>query len=364
MNPTAVDFTKNPMLVYWETTRACALSCRHCRASAMPDAHPNQLTHEEGLRLLDNIAAFGEPSPHLVLTGGDPLERPRLFELIAYAREKGIKVSITPAATTKLTKEILQQLKDAGIDSVAYSLDGSTAEKHDSIRRVPGCYDRTIQAAHWAGEVGLPLQINTLVSDETCDDLPATYELMHSFPLMRWSLFFLIAVGRGAELQEMAPERGEALMNWVYDLAKVSPFQIKTTEAPAYRRVAHDRMVEAGMSPSDMRRTSVHRGYGIRDGNGIVFVSHEGDVYPSGFLPIKAGSVRMQSLVDIYRSSKVFLNVRDVNNFDGKCGYCEFRKICGGSRARAFAHTGNPAGSDPFCAYQPKVETRELVGAR
>lgn len=363
MNPTAIDFTKNPMLVYWETTRACALSCRHCRASAMPDAHPNQLTHAEGLRLLDAIASFGRPSPHLVLTGGDPLERSRLFELIAYARERGVRVSITPAATSKLTKEILTQLKEAGIDSIAFSLDGSTAERHDSIRQVPGTFERTIQAAKWVGELGIPLQINTLVSEETWEDLPAVYELMHTFPLMRWSLFFLIAVGRGAQLNEMAPEKGEELMTWIHGLAQRAPFQIKTTEAPSYRRVSHELMLASGMSAEEMRGTSVHGGYGIRDGNGIVFVSHEGDVYPSGFLPVKAGNVRLESLVDIYRHSKVFLNVRDVNNFDGKCGRCEFRRICGGSRARAFAHTGNPAGSDPFCAYQPKVDAgKELVG--
>ncbi|MBS1717574.1 MAG: TIGR04053 family radical SAM/SPASM domain-containing protein [Armatimonadetes bacterium] len=363
MNPTAIDFSKNPMLVYWETTRACALSCRHCRASAMPTPHPEELTHEEGLRLLDQIASFGEPSPHLVLTGGDPLERPRLFELIAYARKLDIKVSITPAATSKLTREILAQLKEAGVDSIALSLDGPTAEIHDSIRQVPGCFEKTMQAARWAGEVGLPLQINTLVSEETSENLPAVYELLHGFPLMRWSLFFLIAIGRGAELNEMDPVHGEKLMNWIYDLAQKSPFQIKTTEAPSYRRVAHERMLAAGMSAQEMRHTSVHRGYGIRDGNGIVFVSHMGDVYPSGFLPLKAGNVRLQDLPTIYRTSKVFLNVRDVNNFEGKCGECEFRKICGGSRARAFAHTGNPAGSDPFCSYQPKAANRELIGA-
>ena len=362
MNPTNFDFTKTPMIVYWETTRACALSCRHCRASAMPEAHPNQLTHNEGFRLLDQIASFGSPLPHLVLTGGDPLERPDLFEIIAYAGQLGIKVSITPAATPKLTKEMLTKLKDAGIDSVAFSLDGSNAEIHDSIRRVPGCFDRTVQGAKWAGELGIPLQINTLVSEETCGDLPEVYKLMHEFPLMRWSLFFLIAIGRGAELNEMSPKAGEELMLWIHDLAQKAPFQIKTTEAPSYRRVAHELMVRAGLSAKEMSHTSVHRGYGIRDGNGIVFVSHEGYVYPSGFLPLVAGNIRLQSLPAIYRDSQVFLNVRDVNGFEGKCGLCEYRKICGGSRARAFAHTGNPAASDPFCPYEPKTESLLMAG--
>lgn len=321
----------------------------------MPDPHPNQLTHAEGVTLIRQIASFGEPLPHLVLTGGDPLERPHLLELIQLGVSLGLKVSITPAATPKLTPERLQELKWAGIDSIALSLDGSTADRHDSIRQVPGCYDRTIQAAKWAGELGIPLQINTLVSRETKDDLPAIYNLMHTFPLMRWSLFFLIAIGRGAELSEMDPADGEDLMKWIYDLSRVSPFQIKTTEAPSYRRVAHDRMIAEGMSGEKMRATSVHRGYGIRDGNGIVFVSHIGEVYPSGFLPLCAGNVRLTPLPSLYRSSQVFVNVRDVESFDGKCGYCEFGKICGGSRARAYAHTGSPTASDPFCGYEPKL---------
>jgi len=362
MNPVQIDFARNPMLVYWETTRACALSCRHCRACAMPFSDPRQLTHEEGLKLLREIKEFGNPTPHLVLTGGDPLERPRLLEVIDYAVELGIKVSMTPAATDKLSLDVFKQLKAHGVDSVALSLDGHTAEKHDGIRRVPGCFDITMQAAKWAGEAGLPLQINTLVTKETAPDLPEVYKLLHSFPLMRWSLFFLIAVGRGAELNEMEPEKGEELMRWVHDLVGKSPFQIKTTEAPSYRRVSHELMHEAGMTAADIRNTSVHRGYGIRDGNGIVFVSHIGEVYPSGFLPIVAGNVRMEPLWKIYRDSKVFAAVRDVNNFEGKCGYCEFRKICGGSRARAYVHTGNPTASDPFCPYQP-VRPRELVGA-
>ena len=343
------------MLVYWETTQACPLACRHCRACAMPSAHPLQLGFEEGEKLLSDVASFGEPSPHLVLTGGDPLQRDRLFDLIAVAREKGIKVSITPAASPSLTKETFIKLKEAGIDSLALSLDGSTAALHDDIRQVPGTFEITMKAAKWAGEVGLPLQINTLVTDETAEDLDAIYELVHSFPLMRWSLFFLIAVGRGQQLNELAPNKAEELMHWIQELVPHAPFQIKTTEAPSYRRVAAETMKAKGMSSMEIRCTSVHAGYGIRDGNGIVFVSHLGQVYPSGFLPLEAGNIRTQSLKDIYQNSEVFHQVRDVDHFEGKCGHCEYRRICGGSRARAYAHTGNPAGSDPICAYEPAL---------
>jgi AdoMet-dependent heme synthase len=361
-NPTLDGYSTNPLLVYWETTRACALSCRHCRASAMPTSHPLELSAAEGLKFLEDVASFGQPMPHLVLTGGDPLRRTDIFELIAKARELGIDVSITPAAGPDLTREMVFRLRDAGIDSIALSLDASTAGAHDSIRQVPGCYAKTMEAARWCGEAGIPLQINTLLSSETAADLPAVYELLHDFPVMRWSLFFLISVGRGKQLEEVTPERAEEIMGWVYDLSKKSPFQIKTTEAPSYRRVAKDRIKADGLSPEEMRKSSVHRGFGIRDGNGITFVSHLGDVYPSGFLPLKAGNVRLQSLVNIYRNSEVFMRVRDVNRFEGKCGLCEYRKICGGSRARAFAHTGNPAGSDPLCLYQPKKLEVALAG--
>jgi radical SAM protein len=319
----------------------------------MPMPHPLQLSYAAGERLLSDIASFGPPLPHLVLTGGDPLKRDRLFDLIASAVNKGLKVSITPAASPSLTKETFEQLKAAGIDSIALSLDGSTADRHDDIRQVPGTFDITLKAAKWAGEVGLPLQINTLVTDETASDLPAVFELVHSFPLMRWSLFFLIAVGRGQQLNELEPERAEALMHWVQKLVPRAPFQIKTTEAPSYRRVASETMKAQGMQAEDVRKTSVHAGYGIRDGNGIVFVSHLGQVYPSGFLPLEAGNVRQKSLKEIYQNSEVMRKVRDVDCFDGKCGRCEFRRICGGSRARAYAHTGNAAGSDPICAYEP-----------
>jgi radical SAM protein len=327
----------------------------------MPMSHPLQLTNAEGKRLLENVASFGEVKPHVVLTGGDPLQRTDLFEMIRYARELGIGVSITPSATPRLTREAVFALRDAGIDSIALSLDGSTVEKHDAIRQVPGTYDRTLEAARWAAEAGLPLQINTLLAEETADDLPAIYELLHGFPVMRWSLFFLISVGRGKQLNEVGPQQGEEIMNWVHDLAQIAPFQIKTTEAPSYRRISKKRMEEAGMTPEQMRRTSVHAGYGIRDGNGIVFVSHIGQVYPSGFLPLQAGNVRKNNLVEIYRNSPVMQSVRDVQNFEGKCGRCEFRKICGGSRARAFAHTGNAAGSDPLCPYEPPAKNTKEV---
>lgn len=350
------DYSRNPMLVYWEMTQACGLACRHCRAEAVSTAHPDELTYEEGKNLLHQIAAFDKPSPHLVFTGGDPLRRADLFDLIDEARALGINVSITPSATADLTIEVLAKLKAHGIDSFGLSLDGSTAARHEAVRGVEGCFDWTIAAAKAAATLGVPIQINTLVSQETVDDLPAVYELLKKeFPVMRWSLFFLIEVGRGKVLQPISSERGEELMNWIYDLSRTAPFAVATTEAPSYRRVALNRMREASMAAAEIERTPVYRGFGIRDGHGIMFISNQGDICPAGFLPLAIGNVRHDQLVDVYRNAPMFQALHTPNGFKGKCGRCEYRALCGGSRARAFAATGDPLASDPFCHYEPAL---------
>ena len=227
------DYSRNPMLVYWEMTQACGLACRHCRAEAVSTPHPDELTYEEGKNLLRQIAAFDKPTPHLVFTGGDPLRRTDLFPLLDYARSLGINVSITPSATSDLTIDVMAKLKDHGIDSFGLSLDGSNAARHEAVRGVEGCFDWTIAAAKAAASLGVPIQINTLVAEETVDDIPAIYELLKTFPVMRWSLFFLIEVGRGKVLQPISSERGEQLMNWIYDQSKIAPFAVATTEAPS-----------------------------------------------------------------------------------------------------------------------------------
>jgi radical SAM protein len=347
------DYSRNPMLVYWEMTQACALACRHCRAEAVNTAAPDELNHVQSMDLLQQVAAF-DTKPHLILTGGDPLRRADLYEIIDEARRLDLTVSVTPAATVELTVEVLEKLKAHGIDSLGLSLDGSSAVRHEAIRGVEGCYDWTVNAIRNAAQVGFPIQVNTLVSEETADDLPAIYELLKSHNIMRWSLFYLIAVGRGKELQPVSPERGEDLMHWTYDLTHEAPFAIKTTEAPSYRRVALNHMREEGRTGAEIERTPVYRGFGIRDGHGIMFVSNSGDVYPAGFLPLATGNVKTSKLVDIYRDSPVFRSLHDPSTFRGKCGVCEYRTLCGGSRARAFAYTGDPLASDPFCAYEPR----------
>ena len=352
MNPRRYDFSRNPMLVYWEMTQACTLACRHCRAEAMPSGHPLELTPVESLGLLSQITKFGDPLPHLILTGGDPLSRKDLFRVIATARALGLQVSITPSATPALTADALGLLQSHGIQSLGLSLDGSNAARHDAIRAIPGCFDRTLQVAAEAGRLRLPIQVNTLVAQETADDLPAIYELLKTFPVMRWSLFFLISVGRGRALQEVSPEHAEEIMNWVLDLVPEAPFAVKTTEAPSYRRLALNRMRTCGKTAAEIKQSSVYQGFQIRDGHGIVFVSSQGDIYPSGFLPVRCGNVRTNSLVDVYRQSSLFQALHTPEQFRGRCGECEFSYVCGGSRARAFARTGDGLESDPLCLYQ------------
>ena len=354
-------YLRAPLLAYWEMTRACDLACRHCRAEAIRDRDRNELTTAEGRRLLEKIAEFGAPRPHVVMTGGDPMKRPDLFAMVAHARALGLSVSVVPSSTQVLSQEVFQGLKDAGVESIALSLDGSTALKHDGLRGVPGCFTRTLDAAWDALDAGLRLQINSLVTAETLSDLPAIYALVSRLPLMRWKLFALIPVGRGKSLSEMSPEECDGLHDWLYGISRTAPFPVATTEAPHFRRMALMRMRRQGMPLRAIMRTPLGRGFGVRDGNGILFVSYAGDVYPSGFLPLKAGNVRADDLLEIYRTSETFVRLRDSSGFGGKCGRCEFRNICGGSRARAYATTGDPLASDPLCLYEPKAPGAPLA---
>lgn len=311
------------------------------------------MSFEEGVALLKQIGDFGDPLPQLILTGGDPLNRADLYELIDEARRLGIGVSITPAASPSLTREVLVRLQQHGVEGLGLSLDGSTPDRHDSIRGVPGTFDRTMQAIRWAQELEMPLQVNTLVAAETAAEVPAIYELLKPFAVSRWSLFFLISVGRGKVLQPLSAEEGEGLMSWIHETSLVSPFTVATTEAPSYRRVALERMRAAGLTGDQIKRSSAYRGFGIRDGNGIMFVSHTGDICPAGFLPLVAGNVRRDRVADVYRNADVFQSLHDPSQFEGRCGVCEYHAICGGSRARAFGATGNPLAEDPFCTYEP-----------
>jgi AdoMet-dependent heme synthase len=356
--PNGFVFDKAPWLVYWEVTRACNLACRHCRADAQCYRHPDELDFAEGTELLWAIRRFGDPPPHLVITGGDPLKRPDLFQLIVEARRIGIPVSLAPSVTDLMDESLFPLLRALGVSAVSLSLDGASAEVHDGIRGVPGCFDRTLTMAKAAVDSGLALQINTLVTAGTRSDLEPLSHLMEQLDITRWSLFFLIPVGRGGTLAQLSPDESESLMEWLAEQIPTLPFQVKTTEAPHWRRVLIQRLRDQGWSMSQIRKLPMARGFGVRDGNGIMFVSHTGEIYPSGFLPLSAGNVRDDDLVNVYREGSVFQRLRNPDGFNGKCGRCEYRWICGGSRARAYAASGDALQEDPLCPYQPRVLQR------
>ncbi len=342
--PPDLVYADAPARVYWEITRACALACRHCRAEATASADPDELDHGAGLALLRQLATV-DPKPHVVLTGGDPLERADVFDLIAEGREVGLHMSVSPAATPRLTGEVIGRLKAAGVEAISLSIDGSTAAKHDEIRKVPGTFERTLVAAARAREVGLAFQVNTLVSAETLGDMPDIDGLVRRLFAARWSLFFLVTVGRGAVLRPIDAAAAEELLVWLADRARIRPGPVvTTTEAPFFRRVV------ASRGTADPARGHAA---GIRDGNGVMFIGHDGQVSPSGFLPVSAGNVKTEHPLTIYRDSAMFRALRDVDGFRGRCGRCEFRAACGGSRARAWTATGDMLGEDPLCAFQP-----------
>ncbi len=356
----AINFDEAPFLVIWEVTQACDLSCKHCRAAAQPLRSPEELSTEEGKLLIDQIADLHVPI--FVMTGGDPIKRPDIFELIRYATENGVHAALTPSATPLLTREVIGKLKEAGLARLAVSLDGSTAEIHDNFRQLPGAYDKTLKAIEWANEVGLPVQIHTTASRHNLADLDHLGTLLHELDIVMWSVFFLVPVGRGQKSDLLTGEEFEQVFEKLYKLSKEVKFQIKTTEGMHYRRyVLQQHVAELerekasnGRETPAQFRTQQWATRRVNDGRGFVFVSHTGNVYPSGFLPLVGGSIRQQSLKDIYRDSPVFRTLRDLKQLHGKCGACEFKEICGGSRARAFALTGDLLAEEPCCTYQPK----------
>ena len=384
----AIDYDDAPFLAIWEVTQSCDLACKHCRAAAQPIAHPDQLNHEEAKNLIDQIAEMHIPI--FVFTGGDPLKRPDVYDLIRYAASRDVKVALTPSATPLLTRDAIQKLKQAGLVRLGISLDGSTPDIHDNFRGLPGAWARTIQAIEWAGEAGVPIQVHTTISRHNAHDLDNLCSLFEKLNIVMWNVFFLVPVGRGQLDDLLSGEDFERVFAKIYELSQRANFQIKTTEAMHYRRYLLQHNLEErrmghghGSRPTNHEsritnhesRTTNHgsqpydpgaptadpatrnRSWATRrvnDGKGFMFISHTGNVYPSGFLPIHAGNVRETPLAEIYRNAPIFKALRDTGQLEGKCGACEFKEICGGSRARAYALTGDPLAQEPCCIYQPR----------
>ncbi len=365
MNPLIdpINFDERPFIAIWEVTQACDLACVHCRASAQPDLNPFELSTAEGKELIDQISALQVPV--FVLTGGDPIKRPDLFELISHARNVGVRVSLTPSATPLLTRDIIFRLKETGLARLAVSMDGSIAETHDAFRGMSGSFARTLDAIGWANEVGLPVQINTTFSRRNIAEIDDIVQLVERLKITLWSAFFLVPTGRGTLDDLLSGEEFEQVFEKLYQLSKTANFDLKTTEAQHYRRYVLQQRVrerKAGIAESTTQQPaldSIGRApRGLNDGRGFVFISHTGEVFPSGFLPKSAGNIRRQTLATLYCDSRVFRNLRDTSLLEGKCGACEFKEICGGSRSRAFALTGDPLAEEPCCSYVPKGYTK------
>lgn len=342
-HPGGRDYGETPLIVTWEVTQACDLECDHCRADAQPDRAPAELTTEQGKSLIDSVAQFGHPSPVFVVSGGDPLKRPDLFELVSYATDLGIPTAATPAPTENLTQSTIERFAGAGVKRIALSLDGASAAAHDAFRGEEGSFETIVRAARQATEAGLGVQINTTVTANTVDDLPAIADLVEDLGAAMWEVFFLVPIGRGEQLEQISPGRSVEVMEWLYRRQRDAPYRVITVEAPHYRRVADT--VEREDSGRGVRVGST------RAGEGFVFVSYDGEVYPSGFLPESGGNVTERSLVDIYRESELFRTIRDTDRLRGSCRTCEYRALCGGSRSRAHAVTGSPYASDPLCPW-------------
>jgi radical SAM protein len=355
-------YARAPFIVIWETTRACALACVHCRAEAIPHRDPRELSTDEGRALIDTVRRFGEPPPLLVFTGGDPLRRPDIVDLVRHATARGLTASLTPSATGRVSHERLQALRDAGLARLAVSLDGATAEVHDAFRGVRGSHRQTLRILERARALGIPLQINTTVSRRTVGELPALVREVEDCGVALWALFFLIPVGRAGADQALDAGAIEDVLEWAAGLAARVPFAIKTTEAPHFQRVRARR--DGARRPHlPAHSDPVGRApRAVTDGNGFVFVDHVGNICPSGFLPLPAGNVRTADLVDVYRNDPLFRALRDPDMLAGRCGVCEYRDRCGGSRARAYAATGDPLGEDPGCAWLPGSMAPAVAG--
>ncbi len=369
------SFEDKPILVFWETTKACLLACKHCRAKAITTPLPGELSTEEGYKLIDMVAAFGSPPPLLVLTGGDPLMRKDIWDLISYAKSKGLRVAVAPAVTKLLNETTVSRMAEEGVNAISISLDSGVPEVHDGIRGVKGTWEQTVKAIRLIIDYGIRVQVNTLISRETIPTLPETIKLLLDLEVPVMEAFYIVPVGRASMEMMPSPREFEDVSHYLVEVTRYGLI-IRTTEGPMFRRAAIQRrtLVKEGYNPDEvlelgplykalMEKTKRILGEpgdkyhvstaGTRDGKGIIFVAYDGGVSPSGFMPYSLGSIREKSLVDIYRNHPLLKEIRAAR-FHGRCGVCEFRDICGGSRARAFNVYGDPLAEDPACPYTPR----------
>lgn len=342
-----------PRLIAWELTSACNLECVHCRASATKERDPNELSTGEAKRFIDDIANFAKPV--IILTGGEPLIRDDIYEIAQYGSDRGMRMVLATNGVL-ITPDVACRLKEVGIQRVSISIDGTSAKTHDDFREMSGAFDGALKGINALKEAGLSLQINTTITKRNLDEMPKILDLALELGADALHIFMLVPTGRGEILrgEEISPEEYERALNWLYDMQKETPIQLKATCAPHYFRIMYQRAKQEG-TPIDMEKegfSAMTRG--CLGGTGFCFVSKVGEVYPCGYLPALAGNIREQPFEEIWRDSKVFNDLRDVDKLKGKCGRCEFKRVCGGCRARAYAKAGDYLVEEPYCVYQPR----------
>lgn len=360
------DVAYRPRLVFWELTKGCNLRCIHCRASATELSSPDDLSYQESARIIDQLVPY---APFiLVLSGGEPLFRRDIFQLARRATNQGIRVALGTNGTM-ITASIAREISAAGIRRVAISLDGPDAATHDSFRGIPGAFAKAIEGFEHLKRLGMSLQINTSVAKHNAAKLPETLDLALRLGADAFHLFLLVPVGCGVQIadkQMVEAEEYERILNWLYDRTLENRIELKATCAPHFFRVVRQRRAEARRRGEDLPELPAH-GHGghapsamnvmtrgCLAGTGVCFISHKGEVYPCGYLPLEAGNLHRRSFTEVWETSPLFASLRDLDNLKGKCGVCEFRNICEGCRARAFGCTGDYLAAEPFCLYTPQ----------
>ena len=370
-----------PRLIFWETTAGCNLRCIHCRRVTVADQLcPQDLTTQEAFRMIDEIVRVGRPV--FVLSGGEPLFRPDIFEIARYATDAGLPVALATNGTL-IDEAVAGRIRDSGVQRASISFDGADASTHDAFRGLKGSFDAAIRGFRALREVGIPVQINTTVANHNKEQLDGMVRMAKHLDAIGLHLFLLVPVGCGVEIAEeqmINAQEYEQVLNWMYDMERTEPgLQLKATCAPHYFRIMHSRRAEerreggsGDLHASYDRQVHGHKpGHpqgqmhaatkGCLAGTGVCFVSHRGEVFPCGYLPVEAGNVQRQAFGDIWQDSKLFAEMRDPDLLEGKCGYCQFKKVCSGCRARSFGVTGNYLAEEPFCAYEPVDRRRDTV---
>ncbi len=345
---------KPPRLIAWELTNACNLACIHCRASAIKDPAPDELSTAEAKHFVDELVEY---KPIIILTGGEPLLRSDVYDVAKYASGHGLRVVLATNGTL-LTPQIARKLKDVGIQRVSISIDGSTKETHDTFRGEPGAFDAALHGIDILKNGGISFQVNTTITKRNLSEIPGIYDLALELEASALHIFLLVPTGRGEEIEseEIPPDEYERVLNWFYDKSKDKRIQLKATCAPHYFRIMRQRAKAEGIRITRETHGLEAMTKGCLGGSGFCFVSSTGNVYPCGYLPALAGNIRQKPFKMIWEKSKVFNDLRDPDKLKGKCEVCEYRTVCGGCRARAYASTGDYLDEEPYCVYAPPIK--------